>query len=562
MNPTYLDAKTYGVGELITHRKLLRVPVHQRDYAWAREDVESFVDDLSSAFAGNEEYFIGLFVLVGPRENVWEVLDGQQRLATITLLYAAVRDWLAQEGFSEDAEQVEKEFLGVRQLGGSYSPRLTLNTQNAGNFTKLVLDKTTREMLVSAKREASPKSSQARLVDAALTCRKTVNGLAKDGLSLEAQAARLSAFAAFLEKKVKVVCLDVSSAANAYVIFESLNDRGHELSVWDLLRNYLFGQSDEGHLSLVRRCWDDVASAIASSDADDFLKVFWTSRFGRVQRGQLFEKLRGRYAGSEGALLLAQQLQSAARVYSALGERESEVWAPYGATTRRYLTDLQVLGSRQARPVLLAAQQAFASDEFERLLVALVSVFVRYQTVGQLRTGQLEIACAQAAKDISSGRLPTAGATIASLRQIVPNDHEFVADFEVHSEAKDSRCAYLLFALERAAVPGTAPLDPADITVEHIAPAKHIEALLRNVPEGDVASIVGRLGNKCILELSLARKLQNARWPSRLALMVDSRFELTRRIAHAAAGTADWGISQIGARQSELAQLAPIAWPL
>jgi hypothetical protein len=511
----------------------------------------------------DEEYFIGLFVLVGPQDNVWQVLDGQQRLATVSLLYAAIRDWLSQKGFKEDADQVEKEFLGVRQLGGNYSPRLTMNSQNSTQFCSLVLDATTRQTLVHARKVSEPRSSQQRLFDAALTCRKAVVGLAKDDQGVDSQAARLFAFASFLEKKVKAVCLDVSSAANAYVIFESLNDRGHELSVWDLVRNYLFGQAKD-ELTTIRRAWEDIASMVSSSDADDFLKVFWTSQFGRVQRGQLFERLRTKYDKPEQAVLLAQQLQTAARTYAALDEVESEVWAGHHVMTRQHLAQLQMLGTRQARPVLLASLQLLPTNEFESLLRGLISLFVRYQTIGQRRTGQLEIKCAQVAKEISARELNTARLIVYALSSIVPADSEFISDFEVHSEPRDGRCAYLLSTLERTISPTLLAADFADVVVDHICPPENLEAELSSSSMGDMekATVANRLGNKCIMEANLAIRFQNEPWPQRLAILNESRFTLTRAIAQVAVRTGEWHMAQIEARQSELAHLAPKAWPI
>src|SRR4051812_18239930 len=97
-----MEAHTQGIGELIEHRRLFRVPDHQRDYAWsAEDDVEQFLDDITRALLeGAPDYFLGLIVLVNPREDrVCEILDGQQRLATATMMYAAIRDWLVSSGF-------------------------------------------------------------------------------------------------------------------------------------------------------------------------------------------------------------------------------------------------------------------------------------------------------------------------------------------------------------------------------------------------------------------------------------------------------------------------------
>jgi len=95
MKTSQLEASTYGIGQLITQRKQFAVPEHQRSFAWTTEEVGDYLTDISQALAKDAaDYFIGLIVLLGPVETVWQILDGQQRLATATMLYAAIREWL------------------------------------------------------------------------------------------------------------------------------------------------------------------------------------------------------------------------------------------------------------------------------------------------------------------------------------------------------------------------------------------------------------------------------------------------------------------------------------
>jgi uncharacterized protein with ParB-like and HNH nuclease domain len=68
MNGSYLDANTYGVGQLLFERQLFAVPDHQREYAWTNDVVEQFLDDvLTSLEEDREDYFLGLIVLVRPK---------------------------------------------------------------------------------------------------------------------------------------------------------------------------------------------------------------------------------------------------------------------------------------------------------------------------------------------------------------------------------------------------------------------------------------------------------------------------------------------------------------
>ena len=129
MNTSFMEADTQGIGEFIQHRRFFRVPDHQRDFAWTDEEVEQFINDVIGALQGSaEDYFLGLVVVVEPEDDdVWEILDGQQRLATTTMVYAAIREWLHSSGFEEDAIKLQDDFIGSRELGETEAvPRLTL----------------------------------------------------------------------------------------------------------------------------------------------------------------------------------------------------------------------------------------------------------------------------------------------------------------------------------------------------------------------------------------------------------------------------------------------------
>ena len=80
-----------GIGAILAHNRLT-VPVNQREYAWEDEHVTDLFQDFANAIAKRVSYFLGTIVLTGGKDNLPEVSDGQQRLATATILLAAIRD--------------------------------------------------------------------------------------------------------------------------------------------------------------------------------------------------------------------------------------------------------------------------------------------------------------------------------------------------------------------------------------------------------------------------------------------------------------------------------------
>jgi uncharacterized protein with ParB-like and HNH nuclease domain len=90
-----------GIGATL-NQHLLMVPPNQRSYAWEESHVQTLFEDFSGAIAtGSESYFLGTLVLTQGLGDRLEVADGQQRLATTSILIAAIRDYLEGMGSNE-----------------------------------------------------------------------------------------------------------------------------------------------------------------------------------------------------------------------------------------------------------------------------------------------------------------------------------------------------------------------------------------------------------------------------------------------------------------------------
>ena len=575
MTTSFVDAHTQGIGEFIQHRRFFRVPDHQRDFAWTDEEVEQFLNDVIEAIKGTEQdYFLGLVVVVQPnqQDGPWEILDGQQRLATTTMVYAAIREWLYSADFIDDATKLQEEFIGTRELGETVAaPRLMLNINNRTIFQEVVVDRHNDDFLTSKLGATKRYSSERRLIEAARICRSRVSELAATSSDdPKTQAKALFDLAIYLRDKVKIVAMDVASTANAYMIFETLNDRGLDLSVLDLVKNHLFGRSGN-RLTEVQSNWLTMLSNISGKPGDDFLKTFWTSKWGRIQRGRLFEEWRAKHASSSPtqAVALSVELDQASDKFSALEVPDHDTWNSYSNACKRAVKSLSILGSRQAWPVMLSALETFNPQQMEQLLNHLVVLIVRYQTIGRRRTGRLEIANARVAQGISNGELNTPSKVWNAFSSLVPNDEEFVEDFRTWSEDRSNRTRYILAELEKAefkksnygADPEESPLWE-ELTLEHVFPVNPSNEWSNEIkafPELQ-QEYAHRLGNLCLLHKKPNKVAANKGFSSKTAeIYAKSQLTLTSQIAQQ---YSNWDPAAIEQRQENLGQLALVAWPL
>ncbi len=99
-----------GIGEVL-QQNFLQVPLNQREYSWEDEHVDDLFTDFSNAISKQTVHFLGPIVLTGASSDSPEVSDGQQRLATTTILLAAIRDYFASVADVTRVQTIEKTYL-------------------------------------------------------------------------------------------------------------------------------------------------------------------------------------------------------------------------------------------------------------------------------------------------------------------------------------------------------------------------------------------------------------------------------------------------------------------
>ena len=332
--------------------------------------------DLRAALVLDEpEYFLGTIVLAqGSDER--SVIDGQQRLATASLLLAAVRNAFLDHDDKSRASVIESEYLAARDLrSAQVVPRLRLNEVDDPHFRRIIFDRD-----YSTYDEAP--ASHTRLSDAM----KTLEGHIRDEVERADRnwSDRLLAIVSALESSVRLIVVSVASDADAYLIFETLNDRGLPLNIADLLKNYLFGIS---HIEsgAVQAAWSEMDSVIQSAADEETIKTFirhsWMSANGPVRERDLYRHIKRRVHSPSEAKDTATFLAASAPNYTALLDPLSQRWIELGIGHDLPYT-LNRLGLEQYRPMALAALDELSGPAIEELLERLVSWLTRGLVVG------------------------------------------------------------------------------------------------------------------------------------------------------------------------------------
>jgi hypothetical protein len=557
------EAPAAGLGKLLMESRFA-VPNHQRDYSWT-EQVKQLFDDIDAAIEANDPtYFLGLMVFMASESGELIVLDGQQRLATGVIFISAVRSWLSQfSQHQKDANQIQEWFIGRSELGEkSLQPRLIMNSANNQFFNDFIVKAVPTEHISSALDKLKRQDRNRKLLEAAIYCRERVSTIASSVGIPDETAKRLIKIVLYLRDQATVARLIVSSESAAFTIFETLNDRGLELSPLDLVKNYLFGKAESHSKPRIRDMesrWTQMMATLANVKADNFLKTFWTSRHGRIQNPYLFESLKKQYSSADSVVDLSMDMLAASEQYAAFESPDDPVWAPHTTETREHVRSLKVLSSQLVHPVMLAALSKFSSHEVERLLRLLEVLIVRYQLVGGERTGTLEISLARLAKTIFDAKVTTASDAFKELKDIYPADSDFHAAFQNKQERSNQKAQYLLRGLEREERRLASPRmsqeeDLGTVTVEHILP----KAPSPKWPKDEVMleEYLYRIGNMCLLTRVPNKDLASASFDEKKAVYAKSKIILTNQLAT----VASWDRQAIEHRQARMAKLAASVW--
>jgi hypothetical protein len=279
----------FGLRGIATELKerLLAVPVYQRSFAWTKEQVAEFWTDLRDALSNDPpEYFLGTIVLTRAGSNKATVIDGQQRLATTAILIAAIRDEYRARGDDKRAKIVQDDFLSTADLTTATDvAKIQLNSDDCRFFEQRIV--------CGVVTESPTKQSHQLILDAYNYVREEVTSLCQAaGKAWEKQ---LTAWISFLRDAAMAMVLTVPTDADAYLIFETLNDRGADLTIADLLKNYLFGRAGT-KLDAVRDGWMQVLGALDISAENalftTFLRHYWSSKHGAIRERELYKSIK------------------------------------------------------------------------------------------------------------------------------------------------------------------------------------------------------------------------------------------------------------------------------
>lgn len=546
--------------DLIGNGKKYRVPSFQRDYAWEEEQWEDLWNDVQELLANPGTFhYMGALVVEAVSDRDFQIIDGQQRLATLSVLALAViqrlltltGDEQTQAANAERASELRKRFIGEKDPASLLqSSKLFLNETDDCFY---------QDYLVQLRDPINPRGlpKSNRLL---WHCFKWFGKrVADSALEGEALARLLSDTVA---RQLLFIQITVEDDISAYTVFETLNARGLALSSTDLLKNYLFSRvGTPTDLQALQRRWRHMIGTVKHERFPDFLRYHLLCRFPQIRKQRLFKTVREEVKNAADVFALMNALEQRADLFAAMDDTAHEYWLER-PTAKPYVRDLQLFGVLQHMPLVFAAWERMGTDDFTRVLKLLCVLSVRFTVIGGLNTNELEPVYHRVAKALLDGTVRTPAEVFQEIRAVYVDDEKFIRDFshkEMDTAGRRKKVVkYLLCELESDASSTPRDWETDTATIEHVLPENPSAQWDEAFHPDRQKDFIYRLGNLLLLESSINRACQNDRFGDKRLHYSRSNCVMTRNLGQTE--LAEWTPAILAQRQESMARRAAHVW--
>lgn len=558
-----LDTDKYTIGTLLGRyeRRRVMLPPFQRSYSWEKAQLNQFWDDLIlfekeySKAPLTASYFLGSIVVIQQDDHIL-LLDGQQRLATATIVLAAMRDAAreldkaGQKKGSDLARDIQRELIEKDTEPITFS--LTLGELDEPFFIKAI--KSDPPALPIGKLRSH------NLIGTGYQIAADKLSTILKGQSYDEALKTLKSVRDALSKGMTLIGIIVQNEEDAYTIFETLNDRGLRLSVPDLVLNLLMRRApDDTARQLVRQHWNAMLRQLGKRDVSRFLRHMWVSRYGDLKSEGLYSAIK-RYLDESKLTSVDFAENCADECESYIAILDTNIPAAKGV-----LADLdgivKYLRIASSPPLLLSGYRCLTPQDFGSLLKAVLVTYIRFVLVSNQNPLDLESAFYEAAREIrilaqqsvpSNKQLEAAKTRLGQL--VVQNDKIESAVLELYLER--SEAVWLMVQIANSMQSATKEVGMNKANLEHIFP-QNAGAAWSN--KDALEPYIWHIGNLSILGERLNRNAKNKGFSDKCTHYYSkSEIEMTKELLK----LQQWDESAIKSRAKMLSQKINSLWSL
>ena len=562
-----IDSRLMSFGELFIGSNYYAVPNFQRDFSWTETQIDELWNDITNTINENrQEHFMGAMVVKNSNKPKLRLIDGQQRMTTISLLMCVVRDVAIEKGDQELSIYISEKYLGSRNLRTRKTdPKLILNEVNNQFYQENFLEPKGIKILKELKNKLRKKGYKSQnksnklMVNAYIKLHSNIQDYLSNARDISESLIEIEEC---VKDKLISILISVANEANSYLIFETLNNRGLDLSVADLLKNHLFAKASS-RLEDVQKKWIEINREVDKFEVTKFIRHYWLSNYKLISEKDLFREISAKFRTSSDVLNFVNSLRESAEIYSAFKNPQSPVWNSFNSNTKNYINQLVLFQTNQCYPALLAAKENLSDELFSKTLQMIVVFSFRYNTICGLNPNKLEGVYSEIAKYIRKESPKSAKSIFEKLSKLYPKDPDFHKAFQKKTvSANNSKLArYILSEINRHYLKSKeliANPNEMELNLEHILPKKPNNNWLEKFSRNDPSQYIYRLGNMTLLDSSVNSKLGNRSFQEKSEAFAHSKLEITKEVADYSV----WSPKQIEQRQEKMSKAACQIWRL
>jgi uncharacterized protein with ParB-like and HNH nuclease domain len=548
------SSKTYR--QLMGNGLRYEIPKFQRDYTWETEQWDDLWQDIKSLLSNEEnEHYMGYLVLQTSNNKNFIIIDGQQRLTTLSILTLATLKCL--NDLSENGADAESNKKRKENLQNSYIGYVDPVTLISNNKLKLNRNSDTyyKQHLVLLRELPlrNTNSSEKHMRECLLWYYEKIKKEFNKG-------EELARFIDQIVDKLFFTVIEVSDQINAFKVFETLNARGVQLSSADLLKNYLFSVVDETHphineIEELEIIWSSIVGKLGEQKFEDYLRYYWNSENKTVGKKNLFKTIKSSVLGKEAVFSLVRSLRDTADLYIALQNPEDEFWKEH-QEVKEHLRELKLFQIRQTNSLLIAGYKNSDMTGFKKLTKICSILSFRYNVIGGLNPNAQEDVYNSIAIKLTAKQKYA----IKDFQSIYVSDLNFENDFstkEFRNTARNHKIVkYILSKIEDHRFKNEISPESDLYTIEHILPESADETW-DSFKQEEINRSIYRIGNLTLLEKKLNREADTQKYKEKVKYFLQSNSQLTKSIPE---HYETWNEDKISARQKELAKAAKSIW--
>lgn len=548
--------------ETLLNGSYFSIPRFQRPYSWTEENIQDLWDDVMAA--GGEDYFLGSMVVYKRGKQAYGVVDGQQRLTTLTVFLCVLRDALKALGENDLAAGIHQL---VERKNRSNVNEYVLQTQTSFPFLQdriLRFGEPDLFDVVEMSEELALKAAHAALTAKVASA---IDAVATDASIPAAEKAKETTERVVQIRdsvlNLKLILVKLENEDDAYLIFETLNTRGKDLALSDLVKTHFTKLIKiTSTVDAVSEKWESVLQTIHDSsadlDSDAFIYHYWASRRESVPQKKLYPVIK-RTITDRNAKSYLNSLVVDSKYYRAVHE-PAYLWDVNEARVARSLAAIQLFRLVQPTPALLSLVRAYKEKKIKlsKLIEALEAIekfhFSFTAVTSSRSSGGISGMYSAFARRLFESSDSNAAAKeiknlVGKLRERVPPYDEFLASFRqiayTNSNSKQKNLVRYILRRFAQAEEYKFSVDFDELTIEHIAPQVLIGS-------GWEAAIVGQLGNLMYLDPATNVKIGTKGFDAKLEVLREGGHSVPEDVRSSTA----WTARTVQARTDRLAKKA------